>query len=295
MKIKKKKIRVLSVVSTIVLSLYAVIMLYAFFFGFITSVKADLDFQWNPFGLPSEQFGWHFENYKIAYQIMYVEVFDATSTEYVRAGTMYFNTILYAGLASALNVFFALLVAYCCNRFKKYAVTKWLYVVAIIVMTIPIVGSLPSQMMVMQKLNVYDTIFWVFLAKSSYASSYFLIFYAAYRGISNTYYEAAELDGAGHWRTYFSIAIPMVVPVITSVFILLFITYWNDYTTAMMFWPSRPLITRGLYEFQTSRNKYATEPVKMAATFIVCLPTMLLFIIFQKKIMSNVTMGGLKG
>lgn len=295
MKNGKKKIRGFSIVSAVILSLYALIMLYVFYFGFITSVKADLDFQWNPFSIPDARFGWHFENYRIAYQIMYVEVYDSSSTEYIRAGEMYLNSIVYAGLASALNVFFALLVSYCCTRFKKYAITRSLYTVAILVMTIPIVGSLPSQMMVMQKLNVYDNILWVFLAKSSYASSYFLIFYAAYSGISNTYYEAAELDGAGHWRIFFSISIPMVIPVITAVFILLFITYWNDYTTAMMFWPSKPLITRGLYEFQTSRNKYATNPVKMAATFIVCLPTMILFIIFQKKIMSNVTMGGLKG
>jgi ABC-type glycerol-3-phosphate transport system permease component len=133
------------------------------------------------------------------------------------------------------------------------------------------------------------------LMKTTFASSYFLVFYALFLKTPRAYREAAELDGAGNWTIYFKVYLPMVMNSAVAVFLLLFIGYWNDYATPMLFWPSRPTISQGLYEFQNSRHRLASDPVKFAGSFLVCLPSLAVFLIFREKIMNNVTMGGLKG
>ena len=78
--------------------------------------------------------------------------------------------------------------------------------------------------------------------------------------------------------------------------LLSFITYWNDYTTAMIFLPNMPTIAYGLQYFTSSSlNEASTLPVKIAACTMVIIPIFIVFVIFKDKLIGNMAVGGIKG
>ena len=141
----------------------------------------------------------------------------------------------------------------------------------------------------------------MYIMKGYFANVNFLIFYAMFRGISGTYTEAGLLDGAGYWRIYFRIILPLASSTFLAVFLLSFIAHWNDYSTPLMYLPSYPPLSYGLYMISAGSmdsgqiDNAMTEPAKIAACFLVSLPIIIIFSIFNQKIMTNVSVGGLKG
>ena len=119
------------------------------------------------------------------------------------------------------------------------------------------------------------------------------MFYATFKSLPWTFAEAAQIDGAGHFRTFIQIMLPLIRSTLFAVFILLFIEHWNDYYTPMVFLPEKPTMSYGLFIFQTD-NK-ASTPIQLAACILACVPILIVFAAFKDKIMSNVTMGGIKG
>ena len=83
---------------------------------------------------------------------------------------------------------------------------------------------------------------------------------------------------------------------IAAVFILCFVTCWNEYTTPMLFLPSFPTVSYGLYKFQFSTDQQTvTVPLQMTACIIVIIPIFVMFMFFKNKMMGNITVGGIKG
>ena len=73
-----------------------------------------------------------------------------------------------------------------------------------------------------------------------------------------------------------------------------FITKWNDYSTPMVFMSEYPTLALGLYDFANSRD-YQGAPIYFAGLFVAALPVATLFLIFNKQLMTNLTIGGIKG
>ena len=293
----KRNNRLFAVISSIILGLYSLVLLSLLIWAFISSFKSDLDFTYHPIGLPLEKFGgWHFKNFLTAYETMTATYIHQKTGNivYVYAGEMLMNSLIYTIGCTIVSVFVTSLVAYCCSRFR-YKICEIIYYTVVVVITLPIVGALPSEVQMSRNLGIYDTFFGMFFMKSYFANMNFLIFYAMFKNIPMTYSEAAKIDGAGQWTIFFKVILPMAKATTLGVFLLLLIQFWNDYTVPMLYLPSHPVIAYGLYIFQNSRSEFATEPVKLAASFLVGLPVLILFIIFRDKLMSNISMGGLKG
>ncbi len=286
-----------SVISVFALTVYSLILLTFLFWGLTTSVKSKFDYTFNPAKFfPSAKFGWHFENYVTAFKTMVItQDLALGQTRYVYAPEMLFNSVLWAVGSAFLNTFTTCLVSYCCAKFRKKFFSKVIYTIVVISITVPIIGSLPSQMQLVHALGLYDNLLLIFAFKVSFNTTYFLVFYATFVNVPESYSESAELDGAGQWTIYFKIVLPLVISVSLVVFIMFFIAYWNEYATPMLYLPSHPTIAQGLYEYQNSRSPQATPSVKLAASFIVCLPSLILFICFRDKILTNIRIGGLKG
>lgn len=107
--------------------------------------------------------------------------------------------------------------------------------------------------------------------------------------------DAAAVDGAGHLRTFFQIALPTSYPVLAALGIVYFIGNWDRFLWPLIVTNSQQLFTvpLGLVQFQ---GQYSTQwGLLMAAAVIACIPTLLLFIVLQKKIVAGVTMSGIKG
>lgn len=296
----KNKNGVFGTISFILIALYCLSLIIVLFWGFLTSCKYVFDFRANNFlfGFPRKTDiypGWYFENYKQALQLLYIEIpIKGQRPRNAYALEMYLNSLLLSTLFAGMKTFIAMTVAYCVSKFRFF-LGKVLYTLAIFVMVIPIIGSLASQINITKALGFYDNPIGISIMVSDYTGMYFLVFYAAFKSLSWTYAEAAQIDGANHFTIYFRIMVPLMGSTLSAIFVLLFIQNWNDYYIQMMFLPSTPVISYALYTFQFSPVQDMTVPNTVAASMIACVPTLALFIVFRNKIMGNLSMGGIKG
>ena len=267
-------------------------MVYVLLFGLINSLKDATDFEWlNPFGFPHKEFGWKFDNYSKVLKEFKVSSMSMGGEEVGFMG-MFVNSLLYAVFMSLLSMATQIMVAYAIAKYD-FRLKPLLYGVAVIVMLLPIIGSLASEVQMADIFNFRNNLLGICLMKCKYAGLYFLVFYATFRSVSWTYAEAAQIDGAGHLKIFIEIMLPLIKSTVFAVFILLFIEFWNDYYTPMIFLPQSPTMSYGLFVFQTDNR--ASQPIQLAACLLTCLPILVLFVVFKNKIMGNVTMGGLKG
>lgn len=286
-----KSHKVFSIVSFIVIGLYSISLLLPLFWALSSIFKTALEFPRNIMGLPRE---WTIENITGAFKILKADVETTTGTRAVYAAEMLINSLIYALGCTIVTTFAQLSVAYCVAKFKFF-LKKIIYGIVIVMMLLPIVGALPSAIQMSRMVGTYDSIVGIFFMSYTFGGMHFLILYATYQGIPNDYAEAAQIDGASHFAVFFKIMIPLGMASITAVAILLFITYWNDYYTPMVYLPSMPTIAYGLFRFSVSPENSNSVPVQLTGCLMVSLPIIILFLVFKNKIMGNVMVGGLKG
>jgi len=88
----------------------------------------------------------------------------------------------------------------------------------------------------------------------------------------------------------------MVKNIFIALFMLDFIASWNDYSVSLVYLPSYPMVAYGLYVYNMDTgNASSGVPLKLAGSALVILPTLTIFIVFRNKIVSNLSIGGLKG
>lgn len=232
-----------------------------------------------------------FENFALAWTEFKIPVLDGS----VHVTEMFLNSILYAGGCALVNTMVPCVVAYLVARYD-YGLGKIVYGIVLVTMAIPIVGSLPSEIAMVERLNLMDSVIGLYILKANFLGIYFLVFYAQFKAIPKDYTEAAEIDGASDMHIMLNIIFPIAIGTITTVILLNFIAYWNDYQIPMIYWESRPVVAYGMYYFvRVTTGKMGATPVKLAAMIIVAIPIIILFLIFNQKIMSNMSIGGVKG
>jgi multiple sugar transport system permease protein len=106
--------------------------------------------------------------------------------------------------------------------------------------------------------------------------------------------EAAVIDGAGYWRIYWSIILPLSKPILSALAILFFLANWNAFL-----WPLTVASDQKLWVVQVGIANFKSEysaawNYMMAASTIVAIPTLVLFLIFQRQIMDSIKTSGLK-
>ncbi|MDD6903556.1 MAG: carbohydrate ABC transporter permease [Candidatus Borkfalkiaceae bacterium] len=297
MRVKKnnrisRRMDAFQIILYVIVAVYCLSMVYVLLFGLINSLKDATDFEWlNPFGFPHKEFGWKFDNYSKVLKEFKVSSMSMGGEEVGFMG-MFVNSLLYAVFMSLFSMATQIMVAYAIAKYD-FRLKPLLYGVAVIVMLLPIIGSLASEVQMADTFNFRNNLLGICLMKCKYAGLYFLVFYATFRSVSWTYAEAAQIDGAGHLKIFIEIMLPLIKSTVFAVFILLFIEFWNDYYTPMIFLPQSPTMSYGLFVFQTDNR--ASQPIQLAACLLTCLPILVLFVVFKNKIMGNVTMGGLKG
>ena len=119
-----------------------------------------------------------------------------------------------------------------------------------------------------------------------------------FKQIPNELYLAAKVDGKSDWEFLWKVMVPLAMPTLTTIFILKLMGAWNSYV-----WPNLIasgnrnifLITNGLRETFSTADNVNDYGAQMAATVVVTVPLLLLFIFFRKYIMRGVGRAGIKG
>ena len=145
-----RKMDAFQVVLYVIVTIYCLSMIYVLLFGFVNSLKDATDYEWNnPFGLPSKEFGWHFDNY--AKVLSDFKVFTLGGNE-VYLMQMFFNSLSYAVLMSLFCMATQIITAYAIAKYD-FRGKSVLYGVAVVVMLLPIIGSLASEVQMAEAFN----------------------------------------------------------------------------------------------------------------------------------------------
>ena len=282
----------LTIVMAVILGMYCLVLAIWLIWALLTSLKDPNDFLGNKYGLPNP---WYFDNFAyVIYEYKVEKLIDGVSTV-ISTGDMILNSVLYSVGSAFVATLVPCITAYLCARYK-YKFSKIIYSTVLVCMVIPIVGSQASELQIVIKMGIYDHMFGMWILKSGFLGLYFLVFHEVFLSIPNAYGEAAEIDGASDFCIMTKISLPLAKNTFFTVLLIMFVTYWNDFQTPMLYLPTHPTISEALYWIKSSSfNYFAKMPVKMAAPMMFLLPVLIIFLCFHKRLLGNLTVGGVKG
>ena len=287
-----------------VLSIYAFVMLLLLVWAFITALKfpsghfnefRDREFMFLE-GAPWE---WAWTNFSTVFNYLKVRIYIDTAIGTIETTRnvweMLLNTLIYTIGGSFVSMIVPCLVGYATSM-TKFKFNKVMNAIVWTTMIIPIIGNQPSEIEMMINLGLYDTWIGFLIQKSYFITIYYLIFQAAFRSLPYSLVESAYLDGANDYRVMFNIMIPLVKNLMLTIMLLLFITFWNDYNYPLIYLRTKPTLAYGVYYLFhiNHENVIENEPMKLAGSMILFTPILILFICFRDKLMSNLSMGGVK-
>ena len=231
-----------------------------------------------------------FENFRIALVDFRL---DKSEGQYTFL-QMIVNSIIYTVGSAFFYTLTPCLVAYCAARFK-FKFSKILYAFVIITMALPIVGTMPSEWAMLKTLHLDDSFFGMFVLRMNFLSINFLIFHAQFEMIPMTYSEAAKVDGASNFRIMTTVIFPQAFPTMVTIFLLSFLTFWNDYQIPRVYMPSYPTVSEGLWTFGQMSLDFEAAPIKLAGFIGLTLPIVITFALLNRFLKLNVSTGGIKG
>ena len=286
----KNRFSVITAIMLVVLIAYSAILLGLILWAVLTSFKIQDDFLLNTWKLPTT---WYW-NFTAVFHFS-VGVASDTGTRNVGIPEMFGNSLVYALGCSFVKTGVTCITAYLCTKFK-YTFSKIVKNVVIVCMIIPVIGSLPAEISMARTFGLYDHIWGVWLMQANFLGMYFLVFCSAFEAQPDSYAEAAKIDGANNYAVLFRIALPLVKNVFGTIFLITFITYWNDYQTPLVYLPSYPTAAYGMLRLsKTIDNFYSSTPMIISGAVVLMVPVLVLFLCFHKRLLGNINIGGIKG
>lgn len=175
----------------------------------------------------------------------------------------------------------------------EFSFKPLLWVLAIGTMFVPSMAILLTSFIMVTRLYMLDTLTVLILPGMASAGQMFFI-RQFYLSIPTALEEAAMIDGAGRWRIYTRIFLPLSQPAFVVVGVISFLAYWNAYV-----WPIMTITSPELFQIQQYLANFRSERspergLLMAGSFLAALPVILLVMVFQRRIISNIKIAGLK-
>lgn len=276
-KMRKGKIIEKVIVYSLLLIL-AFIMLYPIGLVLNISLKSTAEYYADPIGLVKVPM---FQNYITVFR-------DLKVLE------KFFTTIFLSGSATLLTVTAAVLAAYPISR-MHFKAAKYVYALILASMFFP--TSLIANITLMKDiLGIYGSPLSLILIWSiGGLQLYIFMFVGFLKQIPRELEEAAVMDGAGYFKTYISVIIPLMKPIIATVFILKIIGTWNDFLSPYIYIsnPTLRTLSTGLYTYMgqfASRWNYLSVSI-----VLVALPMVILYLFLQKYIIEGIAAGAIKG
>lgn len=205
------------------------------------------------------------------------------------------NTIFVSVTAASANLFFAILAAYFFARYKM-PFSNILWSAFLTLMLIPSVTNIVPLFTLLKKLNLLNSL-WGLIAVAVASGQVFNIFVLRnfIEDLPRDLFEAAEMDGAGHWKQIIHIVIPLSGPIIGTLFILSFLGCWNDFLMPLIILRDPQLFTLGVGLIYLDGDYVKEWGHIMAAFFMASLPLLIMFLFTMKLFIRGLSSGALKG
>ena len=273
--------RVLNIIIYTLLSVWAVMVLFPFYWMLLTSFKSYSAYnsEWIP------------QLYTLSPTLQnYADAF----TQVPLAG--YFtNTILFTVATTAIMLFVTVLAAFAFARLdfpgKDLAFTLFLSLMMIPNELVVITNYVTITNMDMRNtfagliLPSVASVFYIYLLKENFAQ------------VPDELYYAAKVDGTSDMKYLLKVLIPICRPTLITITILKVIECWNSYVWPRLVTDDQAyyLVSNGIQEIRENGFGRENIPAMMAAVVVISVPLIVLFLIFRKKIMAGVAQGGTKG
>ena len=232
---------------------------------------------------------WQFNNYLSVFS----EFITEGGGEPFDYWAMLWNSVWQTVVYLLVNIGTSVLVAYALAKFR-FPGHEILYFILIFTQTIPIIGTGAAAYKLKSDLNMINNPFTIWLQWAHGFDYSAFILLGIFKGISNSYTEAAKIDGASDMKVFLQVVLPQAIPTIVALLITNFTTKWNDYATTQISLWHYPTLAYGLFTFRKT-SQYGLQAVYYAAIVIVSIPGILLYAFFQKVVINNLAVGGLKG
>jgi len=274
----KTKFSIGRLIFSIFLWLYAAFSLYPLIWMVFYSFKNNNEiFVTNPYGFPKIL---HFENYVNAWN-----KYDVP--------TYFFNSVLVATATVAITLFCALLFSYATSRMEFKGKTV-LRIFISLGMFIPVQAILIPVVKIVQGLALSNTRWSLILPYVAINLAFScMIYYGFFKGIPLELEEAACMDGANIYQTFFKIIVPLVRPATATLAIYVFLAAWNEFILANILVGSNAALKTlplGVLFFQ---GQFTTDWGGMGATMVIAsLPAILVYMVFSDKVEKAMTIGG---
>ena len=272
--------RIVTVVSHILLIAWVVIVCAPLLWVLISSFKTTQQIFGSPFSLPTN---WNFDNYVSAWTTAGI-------------GTYFFNTVFVVASALVIVMILGAMCAYVLARFQ-FKGSQVIYYIMLAGLAFPIFLAIVPLFFVLKSFGVLNTLPGLMLTYVAFALPFTVFFlYGFFRSLPQEVAEAAAIDGAGPWRTFFQIMLPMARPGIASVAIFNFLGLWNQFLlpVAINTQPKNYVLSQGMASFASQAGYSVNFGSLFAAVVITVLPVLATYIVFQRQLQGSVAPSLLK-
>lgn len=260
------------------LLLLAAVNLYPIAIMMLSSVKTTRDIFMQPFALPK---AWRFGNYVEAWN-------RANFAAYFR------NSVLVTALSIAAIILVSSMAAYVIARFD-FRGRRWLYLYLIAGLALPTRLAIIPIFLFLRSIGLQDTLTSLVLvyAAGGVAFSLFLLV-NFFKRIPRDLEDSARIDGAGPFRIYWAVDLPLLKPAIATVAMFNFIDVWNDFFFPLILLSTKAKKTVPL-GVQAFFGEYTVEwDLLFAALNLAVLPVLAFFLVLSRQFIAGLTEGALK-
>ena len=274
----KKQKRTSKIICTFIVGLFALLFALPLVWMILTSFKSNNEvFSYNWF--PTK---WHPENFVTVWN-------DAT----IPLWRVFLNSLTIVVFGTGGQLIVSSLAAYAFAK-VNFKGRNFIFTLFLGSMMIPVQATIIPRFILFYEINLYNNL-WSIILPSWFGITSIFLLRQFYIGLPNDLMEAAKIDGAGHFRIFAQILMPLTKPAMISTMILSFISLWNDYLSPLIF-----LVNKKLYTVPQAVKYWLFDDAKpyhltMATSTIFIVPVIVLFIFCQKYFVEGIATSGVKG
>ena len=274
---KQKRILLLGDILGVIVT--AVLFLIPFYFMFVQSIKSKKEARYLTIDWPSEV---HFDNY--------AEVFKFNNYQLVKA---FKNSALLTVFTVIGLLFTAAMAAYVIQRRKDTLMTV---IQSVIMIGLMIPAAILPTIHLLQSMHIYKSMFSMVMIEIALQTPFAIMLYRGYMAsIPRELEEAARIDGCSRWGIFTRIIFPLLKPIQATLIILVGVQTFNDFTNPLYFLPGADNVTvqQTLYNYRSQVQ--SSYNLLFADIIIITIPMLILFLIFNKRIVDGMVAGSVKG
>ena len=263
------------------LMFWALMVIFPFLWMIMTSLKTDPEILFSPWNFPDSP---QWDNFSRAWNEAHI-------------GRYFVNSFIVIIPSLAGTLLISSMAAYVLARFEFFG-RRVLYYLFMAGLMFPVFLALVPLFFLVQDLHMTATYRGLILVYIAYSLPFTIFFLTGFfRSLPSEVAEAALVDGASHFRIFFNIMLPMAAPGLIAMGIFNFLGQWNQFLLPLVLMPDEKkyVLSQGL-AFLAIQQGYSNDySALFAAMTITMIPTLVVYILFQRRLESGLTAGALKG